>query len=187
MADESKPKTGIKAGQLIEKYRARLRAERKAAKAKDAELAELKGRPSAEELQKKVDGYAKAEKERAYRAEFDKAARAAGITGEKALAAAWRLAEIDQTGEAPDAASIKTAVDAFAAENDYLKAPAGAGAETTPPPLKAPQGGGRGAPAADVAGRFSYSSADLANSVWMRANQDKLSAALDNGTAVKVG
>ena len=184
MADEPKPKSPLKAGQLIEKYRARALAEQKARKAAEKERDEAKARPSSEDLQKQVDGYRAADKDRAYREVFNAECTAAGITGANAQAAAWKLAGVDQAADKPDAAKLKAAVAACVAENDFLKAPAGG---TTPPPepkLGAGQGSGRGTPVGgEVAGKFPYSKDNLADGLWMQQNRDKLNAAFDAGTA----
>ncbi len=192
MADEPKPKNAIKAGQLLQRYKDRARAEAKARKAAETERDQLKARPSAEALEAEVGRYQAAEKERVYRKEFDKAAVAAGLNpSEKALDAAWQLAKIDQSGEKPDAAKIKTAVESFAGEHDYLKAPAASSTATdkgaTPPPLKAGQGSDRGTSAgADMAGKFTYTEANLGDPKWMHANQEKIAEAASRGALQKV-
>lgn len=188
MADEPKKTTGVKAGQLIERYKQRLRVEKRARKEAEAERETLKGRPSTEALETRVAGYEKADKDRSYRAAFDAEAEAAGIKGRAKLDAAWRLATVDQSGDQPDAGKLKLAVGDLLKVNDFLVgAPAAAGKET-PPPLAKGQGNERGqGGGAELAGKFTYTSDNLGDGDWMRENQDKLSKAMDEGRAQKVG
>ena len=182
MPDDAKP-TGIKAGQLIEKYKAIARAERKAARALAVERDQLKAQPSNEELQKQVDGFKADRKAAAYRKAFDAEAVAAGLNP-KAFETAYGLAKIDETAEAPDAAAIKARVAAVLGDHDYLKAPAGT---PEPKPLAGGQGGDRGASAAaDVAGKFVVSMDKLADPAWRRANDAAFTAAANEGRVAYV-
>ena len=148
-----------------------------------AELGKLKGRPSTKALEDEVAGLKGQIKERAYRDAFNDAAKAAGLNP-KALDAAWKLAGLDQSADAPDAAKVKAAVEAFVADHDYLKAPTAGGADK--PLQKGPDGGRGASAAADVAGKFEYSNANLSDGVWMTANGAKLTEALAGGRAVRV-
>lgn len=137
-----------------------------------------KSKAKLQELQQKV-------RDRDHLDRFKEIARELKVKDGKALEDVWKNSGYKAETDEVDDDAIKTAIGSYLDGRDYLLSSDVAATTSNPEPAK-PQ-----APPAPVKGRasnagtpyFTYSAKDLANPVWMAANQGKLSKAWADGTA----